>query len=215
MSFDGNLLHGADISHIRYYDLLKAEVEKIQDEQVLAFTQLALAAADRGFWYCPCSSTGKHHPPENNGIGGLLRHIIKACTVGEEFARMHNFTQYELDLARSAVLLHDIKKHGEPWGEKTDYRHGLIGARWLEQFPLMDRTGKQIILEAVRYHMGQWVTTLAEDEALGPENMEREMREKLRARDPHSIIELCVQRADYWASRPNMSFLPDKQLDEF
>ena len=36
------------------------------------------------------------------------------------------------------IALLDIKKNGEPWGASTDYAHGIIGAEWLEQFPLDD-----------------------------------------------------------------------------
>jgi hypothetical protein len=194
---------------------LKKEAEKIQDESVKNFTFLALASADEEFWTCPASSSGKYHPPEDNGVGGLLRHIVKAVCIGEYFAENHNFSRYQSDLAISAILLHDIKKCGEPWGEHTDPRHGAIGAKWLEQFDLEDRTGKEIILNAVRYHHGRWATTLAYDEELNPENMQAEMDEKMRARNPHSVIEVCVQEADYWASRPKISFLPDRPLEGF
>jgi len=195
-------------------ELINKKIEKIQNVYIKGFTQIAFNKADPAFWICPCSSSGRFHPPKDNGEGGLVRHLIKAVAVTEELARRENFTQYETDLAISATLLHDIKKNGEPWGDKTDYSHGIIGAKYLEQFDLPDHTGKQIILDAVRYHMAPWNTICSVYGCeLSSEEQKEEIKEKLRGSRPHSIIEKCVQDADYWASRSSMSFFPGKNID--
>jgi len=210
---------------------IEKEVKKIQDKNIKEFTEAAFIGAAPEFWIAPCSSSGKHHPPEDNGIGGLVRHLIKASAVTEQFARRENFTSYELDMARTATLLHDVKKNGMEWGNETLYTHGLLGAEYLQRIELKDETAKQIILDTVRYHMTPWNTTLPNDkffllgETKNPmkqierrknvfcaEDIQRELQEKLRGSRYHHIIEKCVQEADYWASRESMSFFPGEPI---
>jgi putative nucleotidyltransferase with HDIG domain len=199
------------------------EVSKIQDENILRFTKFILSKADPLFWTSPCSSSGKFHPPEDQGKSGLLRHLIKASYVAEQFARRAMFSQYELDTARSATLLHDICKNGNPWGKNTDYQHGIIGANFINQFSFPNKITKEIITNGIRYHMSPWNTTLPPEKyfllnkkggepeegiIITPEDIRKELEEVKRGLTPHSIIEKCVQEADYWASRNEMSFMP-------
>ncbi len=204
------------------------EVAKIVSKDVFDFTTTAFYHAPGQFWDSPCSSSGKFHPPEDNGSGGLVRHLVKASYVADQFARKFQFSDYEKDLAKSATLLHDICKDGNPWSGSTDYRHGLIGSNFLSNFPLADKTAKQIILDSVRYHMSPWNTTFspekyfllngkggkAEDQVIiTPEEIRAELAEVKRGLMPHSAIETCVQHADYWASREGMSFFPGINVD--
>jgi len=211
---------------LKYKALLCQEVRKIKDSDVMSFVKYALDNADKNFWTSPCSSSGKFHPPEDQGGGGLIRHLVKASAVTEQFSQRAQFTEYELDLARAATLLHDICKNGNPWGEKTDYSHGIIGAEYLQHFDLKDKTGKQIIVDAVRYHMAPWITILSpekhalffrkegkEEKVFSINEMDRQIIEIKRGLMPHSIIEKCVQEADYWASRNSMSFYPGVNVD--
>jgi hypothetical protein len=206
-----------------YKKMYYEEVGKIKDKGILCFTLAALANADNKFWTSPCSSSGRFHPLEDNGECGLLRHLIKASGVVENFARKVMFNDYELDMARAAALMHDICKDGNPWGTFTDYRHGIIASDFLEQFYLENRTVKQIIKDAVRYHMSPWNTSLSPEKyfllnakggsskegvVITPEDIKAELEEVKRGLMPHSAIETCVQEADYWASRSNMSFFP-------
>jgi putative nucleotidyltransferase with HDIG domain len=141
-----------------YKQLIGQEVIKIKDKSIVNFVSNAFNSASPKFWVSPCSSSGRFHPPEDNGEGGLIRHLIKASYVTEQFARRAMFSEYELDIARAATILHDICKDGNPWGELTDYRHGIIGAEFLNNFNLEDDFAKTIIKDAVRYHMSPWNT---------------------------------------------------------
>jgi len=208
------------------------EVEKIQDRDIKHFTLTAFRETANEFWTAPCSSSGQHHPPEDNGIGGLVRHLIKAVTVAEQFGRREQFTAYESDMARAATLLHDIKKNGlNNWEKDTQYNHGILAAAYLQTIELKDETAKQIILDSVRYHMAPWNTILPNDKffLLGEtkdifkqmerrkslfsgEEVQRELQERLRGSRYHHIIEKCVQEADYWASRESMSFFPGEPI---
>jgi len=213
------------------YKLL-IEADKIQDRDIKAFTKRAFVGAAPEFWIAPCSSSGRFHPLEDNGTGGLVRHLIKASAVTEQFARRECFTPYELDIARAATLLHDIKKNGpDIWEKDTKYTHGILGAEYLQKIELGDGTAKQIILDSVRYHMSPWNTTFSNEKffllsetkdsikqierrknIFCAEEVQRELQEKLRGSRYHHIIEKCVQEADYWASRESMSFFPGESI---
>lgn len=209
-------------------ELMQREVNKIRDPSILSFVTSAFDHADSKFWTSPCSSSGRFHPAEDNGEGGLVRHLVKASYVAEQFGVRAMFSSYELDIARAATILHDICKDGNPWKDGTDYSHGIIGADFLKQFYLADNSAKDIIMNGVRYHMSPWNTSLAPEKyfllngkggkasegvVITPEDIRKELIEVKRGLMPHSIIEKCVQEADYWASRNDMSFMPGIAVD--
>ena len=176
---------------------LYEEVNKIRSLDILKFTTEALSQAPKEFWVAPSSSSGKHHPPEDQGRGGLVTHTIKSIIVAKELLRFYsmNISYYE-DLVISAMSLHDILKNGKPWGKKTDYRHGYLAYEWLKEW-FKGCNGKEEILNAIRYHMSRWVVRSG-----NPEENEREL---LRATNP-TTFEHIVQLSDYIASRKSISF---------
>lgn len=190
------------------------EIQKINSDDIRRFVKKSLSKADPMFWEVPSSSTGKYHPQEDQGKGGLIRHIKKSVVVVEQFARRSQFSERELDMAIAAMLLHDICKNGIPWEENTDYTHGLIASKWLEQFGLEDRTAKEMILNAVRYHMAPWCYAVNpfEYREYSRDEMLQNMNELSRSLTNPSRIELAVREGDYWGSRQEMSFLPGKSI---
>jgi len=76
-------------------DMLSKEIDKISSGSIKDFVVEALEHADPKLWVAPCSSTGKYHPPEDQGNGGLVRHLIKGTAVVEEFARRAQFSRQE------------------------------------------------------------------------------------------------------------------------
>lgn len=193
---------------------LEIELEKIKSQDIRNFTKQALLKADPMFWRAPCSSSGKYHPAEDQIEGGLIVHCKKGIVVVEQFGRRANFDGREMDCSVSAFLLHDVQKNGIPWGKDTDYTHGLVASRWLEQFELEDAAAKKIIMDAVRYHMAPWCYAVGpfEDRPYSKDEMQLNWQELSRALVCPSRVELAVREADYWSSRQNMSFLPDKQV---
>jgi hypothetical protein len=192
-------------------DALSEQIEKISSVPIRDFVVEALEHADPKFWTAPCSSTGKYHPPEDQGEGGLIRHLIKGTAVVEQFARRAQFSQLEQDLAIASYLLHDCCKDGMPWGEYTDYTHGLIAYNWLQQFRLDDEYAKQTILDGVRYHMAPWcyaVSPFRKEGDFTKEEMMLNINELTRALVSPSRVELAVREADYWSSRQSMSYMP-------
>lgn len=172
------------------------KIEDIKDTNIQNFLIDVFNSADKEFWVEASSSSGKYHPAEDNGPGGLIRHVLKSAEVGKELSRFFDLNEKNKDIVLASCLLHDIKKNGNPWGERTDFEHGLIAYNWLKEFKLKDVSSKNKILSCVRYHMSRWTQ---------PEE------ERIRAMKP-TLNERIVQLSDYLASRKGMSFLPGLEL---
>jgi len=196
------------------YNIFLDDLTKIKDASVRTFTESALDAVDDRFYTDSCSSSGKFHPPEDNGLGGVVRHVKKGIVVVEQFARRAMFSDMEKDIALSAYLLHDSCKNGVVWGKDTDYTHGYIASEWLKQFELNDAFAKESLLDAVRYHMAPWVYrhTPWAKESFTKQEMQENIAELHRALTNPSRIELAVREADYWSSRKEMSYLPGANI---
>lgn len=196
------------------YDIFLDDLAKIKDTNVRTFTEAALEAVDDKFYTEPASSSGKFHPPEDNGAGGVVRHVKKGIVVVEQFARRAVFSEMERDIALSAFLLHDSCKNGVVWGKDTDYTHGYLASEWLKQFRLEDAFAKETLLDAVRYHMAPWVYrhTPWAKESFTKQEMQENIAELHRALTNPTRIELAVQHADFWSSRKEMSYLPGANI---
>ncbi len=171
--------------------ILYRQIEKINDKDVQGFIKTVLDNAPFEFWTDPCSGSGKYHPPEDQGEGGIIRHLVKCSEISFELCNFFNIPERDKDIVIGSSIIHDIKKNGDPWSEKTDYEHGKIAYDWLEQFSLK-QPEKEELRNCVRYHMWKWVKP---DEELE------------RALNP-SLNERIVQLTDYFCSRKCASFLP-------
>ena len=177
--------------------LYRISDEKIHDVKIKNFVIMALDHAPEKFWTSPSSGSGKYHPPEDQGNGGLVRHIIKCAYISEELASFFSITDRQRDVVLAGSILHDIQKNGIPWGQKTHNEHGKIAYEWLDRFPL-GMPEKDEIRNCVRYHMYRWC--MPEDELP-------------RAVQP-IISEKIVQLSDFFSSRQCASFLPGIMINE-
>ena len=201
----------------RASDKYLAYVNKIGDDKIKNFTLQALGNTAYQFWVCPSSSSGKHHPQEDNGTAGLVRHLIKAAEISIELCRfydakaMHGNWEQAEDIALAATLLHDICKNGMPdeWKEHTDYTHGLLAYNFLDRFELKDLIlpVKEYIKDAVRYHMGRWCK-ISNDDTEEAKKLNSEEIYRATALTSRRIFDKIVQLSDYLASRENISFMP-------
>jgi len=185
--------------------------EMIKTEKIRKFVKKVLAKAPKEFWTAPCSGSGKYHPPENQVEGGIIVHTRKVVQVALSLFRFFEIkNQLAKDKIIAACILHDIKKYGEPWGERTDYEHGLIAYRWLIQFAALESDPSKEdlvhvvpdiidILELIRDHMGIW----SKPEPTPALKVGQKVTEK-------SIWHRIVQLADYWAARNWCSFVCDE-----
>lgn len=201
---------------------LYKRIDVIQSKSLRKTVKDILYSVDEKFWTSPCSGSGMFHPAEDQGEAGLVRHLVKATHVFEYEAERQRFEDYEFDAGMAATILHDTKKNGEIWGTETDFTHGIIGYDFIKKFYFSDKTIKKMVMNAVRYHMAPWNTTIPnakrflgiknkKTDIFSYEELVKELEERTRGLFP-SRVEKAVQDADYWASREQMSFYPGKTI---
>lgn len=182
-------------------EFFEREIQNIESEDLRDFVRFFFADhVGAWFWESGASSSGKYHPKFAQGKGGLVRHTRAAAWFVEELLRMSSYAYMKAaykDYARVAILLHDTRKYGDgDTDDKDCYKyHGALAATavknaWWEFFGA-DSECPELLLMAIRSHMGQWVE-------------DRDDR-------PFTNIDRLVHMADYMASRP---FIDIPQLCE-
>ena len=149
-------------------DFFESEIELIKDKGIKGLVYKAFDKAPEYFWSAPASSTGKYHPPDSNGEGGLCRHSLKVCWLDMCFVRAFERPD---DIHRAASMLHDITKFGvgdkmESGRNRPQYQnHAEIGGKWLwELYDFTDnnpetitlRNNWAVVCNCVLSHMGRW-----------------------------------------------------------
>ncbi len=177
--------------------MLYSRINEIDDLEIRKFVKEVLDSAPEGFWTTPCSGTGRYHPPENQGNGGLIRHLIKCLVVAKDLCRYFGVSQETKDIVLAAIFLHDIKKNGEPWKENTDMNHGKMGAEFLGKFELKEPY-KTKIKNCVRYHLYRFTGTMGDVE---------------RASNP-TQEEKITQLTDLFCARKYASWLPGFEVPQ-
>lgn len=180
------------------YEILRDELDKICDDSLRAFAEYALSKAPPYFWMLPSSSTGKYHPPQSNGQGGLIRHTKAAVYFADSACRPHlesgSLTTKDHAIAVTATLLHDIVKYGvgspQRYTTKTHDKEGAdfvfrLGREYCKDHPELDLGDIKRVCKGIAFHMGPWTS---------------EDRRK-QYPDEYSLIERIVFEADYNSSR--------------
>lgn len=175
--------------------MLYSRISEIKNLDIRKFAKEVLDNAPEGFWTTPCSGSGKYHPPENQGNGGLIRHLLKCVIIAKDLCKFMNLSERDKDIVLASAILHDIKKNGDPWGKTTDMEHGKLGAEFLNSFKLKEPE-KTEIKNCVRYHLGRFTGTKGD---IG------------RASNLNKN-ELVVYLTDIFCSRKYASWLPNINL---
>lgn len=147
-----------------YVDLESSEVERriphvknIEDGRIRSETIQLASNSPKYFWEVPATSSGYHHPA-CRGDNGLWIHTLMVATVverlGESYMEQDRLYGNQMDYARSACILHDMRKNGNPQNPSTsstsdhDLRMGQV---------ISDVTDlPNQIASAVESHMGPW-----------------------------------------------------------
>jgi hypothetical protein len=165
---------------------LAAAVAMIQNPMLSQVTQTALDAAPKEFFEAPSSSSGRYHPADEINKGGLVLHSLRDAQMGLILCDYFDVQGEQRDEITAALILHDIKKGGEPWdGYAED--HGPLGEQWLDEVwgpgHRCDASCNHV-RELVGKHMAQWNA---------PEPA-----------PPHDMANQIVSYADYLGSRDNV-----------
>ncbi len=138
---------------------LRPELDLIVDSKIREFTEHVLKQAPEYFWTVPSSSSGKYHPEQSNGEGGLVRHTRAAVYFAVKLCDVFNATGIMKDCIISACILHDIVKYGEVKQTYTTKNHDHEGALFVkrhgEEFEL-DAEVLKTITSSIAWHMGRW-----------------------------------------------------------
>jgi hypothetical protein len=172
-------------------ELLYLEVKKINNEEIKRFVTEALKKVDRQFWLIPASSTGKYHPKQSNGKGGLVRHILAALYFAHEFFYNYPVTEDQKDVVVGALLLHDI-------GKSMNEPHDIVAATNLRRLAnkyITDNIAD--LISCVRWHMGPWSTgsTMCHIDERGGKEWPQDF----------TMLEQIVHLSDYAASRKRVN----------
>lgn len=106
------------------YALLAPYIASIGIRSVREFVVAALAQGPESFWVVPASSTGKNHPEDELGQGGLVIHTAKACRYALDLLRRDAQEFYgegeRRDIIIAGCVLQDLYRSGLPGRELYD-----------------------------------------------------------------------------------------------
>lgn len=163
------------------------EIGLIEDKEVRDETGYLLQTqAKPWFWYAPAASSFKYHNQFCCGKHGLWIHTKMVSTAFERlvdtYTGLGDITEYESDLGRAAVLLHDLRKYGTEYeeGDSAEQDHDIRAAKMIRRNSELPGD----VADAVESHMGPWYE--------GP--------------DPETPLQRLVHSADMAASTKNGTF---------
>ncbi|WP_312908477.1 HDIG domain-containing metalloprotein [Natronosalvus caseinilyticus] len=131
-------------------------INLIDDGDVRHIVGELTADAPDYFWEVPASTSGFHHPACRNERG-LWAHTLMLSTVIDRLADSYTgqgrLTEYDIDLAHAAAILHDQRKNGDPLNPspKSTSDHDLQMAEVVLESDLDDA-----VADAIASHMGAW-----------------------------------------------------------
>lgn len=136
--------------------VFETELNLIVNDEIRNLVVEVLQLAPRYFWEAPSSTSGKHHPPDENKPGGKVLHTKRAVYIAYQLARMEDLSRLDTDLLLGAMIIHDICSQGPdniPL-QQTDPDHPL-SVRKITTV-LKDRPYYDDIMSIVEAHMGRW-----------------------------------------------------------
>lgn len=150
----------------RAKEFFSNELDQIKDKNIRSFTEYCLDNAPPYFWVVPSSSTGKYHPPQSLGTGGLVRHTRSAVYFADILCRAYGVEGRAKDIIISAVLSHDLAKYDLPMRPHTVSNHDKISADYVfnlaKQFVsegnILAVEDAQAICKGIAFHYGRWTT---------------------------------------------------------
>lgn len=134
-------------------------ISRIDDTTIRKFTSKALRQAPKYFNVASSSSSGRHHPVDEHGEGGLVLHTIRVFNVSEILIASFESSDKKIhpDIIKSAALLHDLYRYGllNIAESTTNKEHPELAAEVLRTMD-EDFVGKKAIITGVERHMGKW-----------------------------------------------------------
>lgn len=162
---------------------------KIKNEQLFNIVFNTLKVVPDYFYTIPSSSSGKYHPEDELGEGGLIKHVLKTVKVADILAPAYQLSENELELCKTALLLHDCCKSGKKENSgHTEFLHPNYAAELILESNKHNKYAKKVT-KLVKSHMGIW-------------NTSKYCRGKLNK--PKTKLEKFVHMCDFIASRKEL-----------
>jgi hypothetical protein len=188
--------------NLENHEVFTEELNQISDEKLRGFVAEFLdTTIPKYFYHVPASSSGKYHPKQDLGEGGLVRHTKAVVRVALDLLRCEQFvedTSENRDIAIISCLLHDTFKNGIEDSGYTVSEHPLLASEFFSKnllychCPSFNETFRNwTISSCIESHMGIW-------------NKDREGNEILPK--PETEFQKLVHMADYIASRKYINF---------
>ena len=191
----------------KYFRLMLEEIDTLQDIDNRKFAYALLSNVPDYFFTVPASSSGKYHPKNDLGEGGLVRHSISVTRMLDHLLEPDGYFDFDEDqkeLLKIAALFHDCMKSGtqEQYEEnnQTKFLHPLYAANFIMSVAIESGYPYEkaiFIYDAVIAHMGQW--NRKGDAALPT---------------PVSPGQRVLHLADYLASRKDINMTVEEDDDE-
>ncbi|NQT66176.1 MAG: HD domain-containing protein [Actinobacteria bacterium] len=169
---------------------LNERISLIENGIIKTFVIECLNITPKYFWRIPASSSGMYHPVISLGIGGLVRHTIKAVDYGVSLCEKNSILGLTRDKIIASLILHDTCKAGVKDVENhSDYPvHAYLPRKYYKKIAekFLPKISNEIF-DLIDSHMGEW----------------SEYPEKI----PETREQKIVHFADYLASRKNQPIL--------
>lgn len=159
---------------------LDEELTRIEDPSIRLFVTKALERVPHYFWHVPASASGRFHPLDTLGEGGLVLHTKRVVYLAVELAKVFKVEGVKLDILRAAAMLHDSFKNGVNDADHTEEDHPLIVRHQLGDLA-SETPHFEDIMNAIERHQGLW----------GPQPL----------RMPKTPVDWALHIADFIASR--------------
>lgn len=152
----------------KYFRLMLDEIDTLQDIDNRRFAHALLSNVPDYFFSVPASSSGKYHPSNDLGNGGLVRHSISVVRMLNHLLLpegYYDFDDEQKELLKIAALFHDCMKSGTQeeyeQNKHTKFLHPLYAANFIMTTAIKNAYPYEkalFIYNAVISHMGQWNT---------------------------------------------------------
>lgn len=193
----------------RYYYLMLDVIDEINDIDNRRFARYLLGKVPDYFFIVPASSSGKYHPKNDLGEGGLVRHSISVVRMLEHLLEPEgyfDFTDEQKELLKIAALFHDCMKSGtqEEYenNQRTKFLHPLYAANFIMTTAIENEYPYEkalFIYNAVIAHMGQWNKNKNESGMLPT---------------PTSVSQKVLHLADYLVSRKDINMTIEEDYEK-
>lgn len=88
--------------------ILKHQIDLIKNKKLKSAVTKCISDREDMLKMLPASLTGKHHPPDERGPGGVVRHLKRVVWFVNNVADTLELDSWERDVLIASALLHDI-----------------------------------------------------------------------------------------------------------